>query len=138
MSTTTASNNFNQLHGKITSNLSTVIGGGGVGGVGVGGGGVGVSGSGGVGSGVVGVVTNGGSNNDGVTVLSTQKGVAGGNGNIVTVEISTHNIVSGSSGDNFTTDYKDQLNSLLTLKPELLLNGTGLLTVYWFIKNFIG
>lgn len=33
---------------------------------------------------------------------------------------------------------KDQMNSLPTIKPDLLLNDTGLFTVFHFIKNFIG
>lgn len=32
----------------------------------------------------------------------------------------------------------DPMSSLPALKPDLLLNDTGLFTVYHFIKNFIG
>lgn len=34
--------------------------------------------------------------------------------------------------------FKEQMNSLPALKSDLLLNDTGLFTVYHFIKNFIG
>lgn len=50
---------------------------------------------------------------------------------------STYTQLHGNKTQN-SSGVKDQMNSLPALKPDLLLNDTGLFTVYHFIKNFIG
>ena len=50
-----------------------------------------------------------------------------------------HTTQQALNAANPANDIRIQMNALPTLlRPDLLLNDTGLFTVYHFIKNFIG